>query len=198
MAYKIKGTVGSTHNIKTRSFIFRQGRRSKSYFNVSRSDIVARLHSAFDRPSFANNKQETVKARKSYASVHSNRRIGGAPIVWLRKQTRRHYTYRIFFHKLICVESVFRFLEITLKRSKSVYISAMRRKKEKSTNPIVISNVCSVTTSLSKGKIGVVRHTFIPLRSESFLLVVSTMAGHNLSSQNLKCGAKNKTLSPKA
>lgn len=75
------------------------------------------------------------------------------------------------------VHGIFPFLRrIALRNLRPLYISALGRKDETSTNPIITTDVCTVTGNLSDNKINAALQMVIPPRSKSSVLYMSTIA----------------------
>lgn len=66
---------------------------------------------------------------------------------------------------------------ITLRNSKPVYIGALGRENDEPINAIVSNDVCFFTENSRRRDICIARETVITPRSESTVLIVSTMTG---------------------
>lgn len=75
------------------------------------------------------------------------------------------------------VPGIFFSRKIMLRESRPVYISVLGSKERRINEPIVTNEVSTLTGNPSKKEIRLARQTVIPLRSESYVLILSAMGG---------------------
>lgn len=145
---------------------------------------MARTQSALERPTFAGSKWRSNRAQREHASASVYVKSGDLIMVWRRKQNRRRTLCWTLF--MICyIRSVFSSLPgKRLKSLRSAYVREKERKNKNATKVGVTNVVCTVTRTPSKNKIRSKRQKVIEPISESFVLLVSTIAG--IRPMNLK------------